>query len=45
MEVEVILLIILIVAASIGLFILINPGRRNRYEKHVTTNYNGTRRH
>jgi hypothetical protein len=44
-ESEVILLIILFVAALIGVLIIINPGRRSSYDKDVTSNYNGTRRH
>lgn len=45
MESETILLIILIAAAVIGLLIIVNPGRKVHYDKDVTTNYNGTRRH
>lgn len=45
MGTEGILLIILIAIAVIGLLIIINPARRTHYEKDVTTNYNGTRRH
>jgi hypothetical protein len=45
MDGEGILLIILIAIAVIGLLIIVNPGRRVHYDKDVTTNYNGTRRH
>ncbi|MFZ0548738.1 MAG: hypothetical protein WAM60_25025 [Candidatus Promineifilaceae bacterium] len=44
MDSESIFLLILIALVFIGLLIILNPGRRTRYEKHVTSNHNGTRR-